>query len=164
MDELVTVFRSADEDAEDDANEIADALRAQGITATVLNDDAPGVLEGSWEVRVPPTDVARAESLIAAMPDGGEINESPDLDLVTVFSSADGTSTGDMETLTVKNLLEAAGIYAVLVGGQDQIPSLSQQVRVARDRAEEARRIIREARASGSSAAAEAEAESESSS
>src|SRR5262249_31057635 len=44
MDELVTVFRSADEDAETDANEIADSLKSQGISATVLNDDAPGVL------------------------------------------------------------------------------------------------------------------------
>jgi hypothetical protein len=166
MPDLVNVFRSADDDAEQDANRIADALRAEGIDATVLDDEAPGVPEGAWEVQVASGNAARAEEIIAAMSNEEEAppDRSHDLDLVTVFRTGDGSLEGEMEALTVKNLLEAAGIYAVLVGGDVPIPSLGQEVRVAEEHAEEARRVIAEARASGAAAAAEDEAETESSS
>ena len=165
MNDFVTVFRSADDDAEHDASQIAEALKAEGIAPTILDDRAPGVVQGAFEVRVAPADAARAESIIAAIPDEGEpADDSHDLDLVTVYSSGDGNTAGDLEALTVKNLLDSAGIYAVLVGGGVPINSLNQEVRVARERAGDARRVIEEARESGPSAAAEAEAETESSS
>ena len=84
------------------------------------------------------------------------------MDLVTIFRSGDGTLEGEMEAQTVKNLLDAAGIQAVMIGDVP-IPSLSHEVRVPRDVADEARRVIAEARESGPSAAEEAEAESEAS-
>jgi len=137
MDDLVTVFRSADDDAERDANQIAEALKAEGIDPTILDDDAPGVVEGAFEIRVSRPNAARAESIIAGMPnEDAPGDESHDLDLVTVFSSGDGNTAGDMEALTVKNVLDASGIYAVLVGGDVPINSLTHEVRVARERAD----------------------------
>ncbi len=161
--DLVTVFRSADEDAPDEAAGIAALLKSAGIDATILDDRAPGIPEGAWEVRVSRANVSQAESLIAAA-EAESPDDSDDLDLVPVFRSGDGTSEGDVEALTIKNLLVASGIPAVLVGGDVPIPSLNQEVRVAREDLAEARRIIRDARASGRAAADQAEAESESSS
>ena len=160
MKDLVTVFRSADDDATEEAAAITEMLQSQGIEAVLLDDGAPGVPEGVWEVQVPPAEAKRAEALIAAAPREAP-DESHDLDLVTVFHSGDGSSEGDLEALTVKNLLDAAGIDAVLVGGDVPIPSLNHEVKVARTDANDARRVIAEARAEGSAAAEEAEAESE---
>jgi len=165
MDELVTVFRSADESAREDAAEIAEILNSEGMAATLLDDDAPGVPEGVWEVRVPAADAERADQLIAARQLPEDEFSQPDrshaLDLVSVFSSADGATEGDTEALTVKGLLEANGISAVMAGQQDQFPNLGWEVRVAREHAAEARRIIAEAQANGPAAAEEAEAETE---
>ena len=68
-----------------------------------------------------------------------------------------------MEALSVKSVLEAAGIEAILIGGEVPIPSLGQVVKVARDQVAEARRVIAEAQVGGPKAAEDAEAESESS-
>ena len=57
--------------------------------------------------------------------------------------------------------LEANGIDATIAGQGIPFPNLGWEVRVARERAEEARRIIDEARASGPSGAEEDEAETE---
>ncbi len=157
--ELVTVFRSADEDAQEQSARVADILKSAGIETAVLDDSAPGVPEGAWEVQVPAADSSRADALLAANPEP-QPDESHELDLVTVFESGDGTAEGDIEAMTVKNLLEAAGIQSVLIGDVP-IPSLGPEVRVSRDLAEEARRVISEARVSGAAAADEAEAESE---
>jgi hypothetical protein len=162
MKDPVTVFRSADEDAQDDASEIAELLKSQGIDAAVLDDRSLGIPEGAWEVRVPKADAARAEELIAGMPDELNPDESHDLDLVTVYQSGDGSAEGEMEALMIKDVLEAAGIYAVLVGADIPIPSLNHEVKVAKDRAEDARRVIAEAQAGGPAAAEKAEAEGES--
>lgn len=160
MQEPVTVFRSADENARDDAAGVAELLKSQGIEALLLDDRAPGVPEGVWEVRVEAAEASRAETLLAESREPPD--ESHDLDLVTVFRSGDGSSEGDMEALTVKNLLDAAGFDAVLVGAKVPFPNLTQEVRVPRENADEARQIIQEARAHGAAAADEAEAESES--
>ena len=164
MDELVTVFRSADENAEQDAAAIAEVLRDAGISPTLLNDKAPGVPEGAWEVRVPASDSPRAEDLIAARraPEDEFANpdQSPQLDFATVYSSGDGAE-GEAEALMIQGLLEANGIDAVIAGHGVPFPNLGWEVRVARERAEEARRIIEEARAAGPSGAEEAEAETE---
>ncbi len=45
--EMVTVFRSADQDAEEDARAIKDLLASQEIAAVVLDDSAPGVPSGA---------------------------------------------------------------------------------------------------------------------
>jgi hypothetical protein len=161
--DLVTVYRSADENAREDAAEVAEILKAEGIEATVLDDSAPGVPEGAWEVRVSAANAARAEAIIAASPENLAPDESHDLDLVTVYQSGDGSAEGEMEALMIKDVLENAGIYAVLVGGDVPIPSLNHQVMVARDRVEDARRAIAEAQVGGPAAAERAEAEGESS-
>jgi hypothetical protein len=84
--------------------------------------------------------------------------ESHELDMVTVFQSAGTTS--EMEALSVQSLLEAAGISAMVVGTQS-LPSLPEEVRVAREHVTEAKRIIADALAAGPAGAAEAEKESE---
>ncbi len=164
MEEFVTVFRSGDESAEEDAMAIAETLRDAGISPTVLDDDAPGVPEGVWEVRVAVADRARAEQLIAAehLPEDEFANpdKSASLDFETVYSSSDGGE-NEAEALTIKGLLEANGIEVLIAGQNAQFPNLGWDVRVAKEHAAEARSIIAEAQAAGPSAAEEAEAESE---
>jgi hypothetical protein len=159
--DFVTVFRSADPSANEDAAEIAELLTNAGITAHVVDDAAPGVPQGAWEVRVAPADSARADGLIATHPLEDEYSgpdESHDLDMVTVFRSA-GTGT-ESEALTVKGLLESAGLEAVIIA-DTRFPNLPEHVQVPRKQAAEARRVIAEALAAGPAAAEEAEAESE---
>lgn len=164
MEELVTVFRSGDESAEEDALAIAETLRDAGISPTVLDDDAPGVTEGVWEVGVPAADSARAEQLIAArhLPEDEFANpdKSHGLDFATVYRSGDGAES-ETEALTIKSLLEANGIEALIAGRTVPFPNLGWEVRVAKEQAVEARAIIAEARANGPSGAEEAEAETE---
>jgi len=87
-----------------------------------------------------------------------EVDPSPDLDLVTVFSSSNHDA--EMEATTVCTLLESNGIQAVVVGPA-VIPSLEFQVQVPREAADDAIRLMAEARAGGPEAAAAAEAKSE---
>jgi Putative prokaryotic signal transducing protein len=165
MDEFVTVFRSADESAEEDAKAVADVLNAAGISAVIADDDARGVVEGVIEVRVAALDAARAEQEIAArhVPEDefADPDESHELDYVTVFNTGDGTSESESEALTVKSLLEANGVFAIVSGENVPIPSLGWEIRVAKEHEAEARRIISEARAAGPSGAEEAESETE---
>jgi hypothetical protein len=160
--ELITVFRSADEDAQEDSEAIRDLLGAEGLHPVLLDDSAPGVPEGAWEVQVPPAESAKAEELIAQAPlpdtDMVDVSTSPDLDMETVFSAPSGAN-AEMEALSVQSILEGAGIATVLVG--DSVwPNLPFEVRVAKDRAEEARRTIEEARAGGAGAADQGATES----
>jgi hypothetical protein len=88
-----------------------------------------------------------------------DVDPSSDLDLVAVFSSA--SHDAEMEATAIQGMLQANEIDA-LVQGPHLIPTLEEfQVQVPRDEAEEATRLIAEARAAGPEAAAEAEAESE---
>jgi hypothetical protein len=80
-------------------------------------------------------------------------------DLVTVFRLPEG-GTEESELLAVKNLLEANGIQTVTVG-DSPMPNFSDEIRVAAEDAEAARRVIAEALAAGPKAAEEAEAETE---
>jgi len=156
------VFRSADTSAQEDAAAVAQLLSDAGIPAKLLDDSAPGVPQGAWEVCVSADDGARADALIATHPLEDEVaspDASHDLDTVTVFRATAGTST-DSEAMTVKGLLDAAGIPAVLVGDA-RFPNLPEHVQVPRLRAAEARRVIAEALAEGPRAAEEEEAESE---
>jgi hypothetical protein len=81
------------------------------------------------------------------------------LDLETVFGSADGSIT-ESEALEVKAVLDANGIEAFVVN-DSPIPSLGHDVRVAKKDFSEAKRVIAEARAVGPRGAEEAERDSE---
>ena|ERR1700692_3291292 len=88
-----------------------------------------------------------------------DVDPSSDLDMVTVFSSSNHDA--EMEATNVQSMLQSNGIDAMLQGPH-MIPSLEEfQVLVPRNQADEATRLIAEARAAGPSAAAEAEAASE---
>jgi hypothetical protein len=54
--ERITVFRSGDQNAEEDANTACERLIEQGMDAIVVGDDDPSVIDGTWEVRVPLAD------------------------------------------------------------------------------------------------------------
>jgi hypothetical protein len=160
--ETVTVFRSADSTAHEDAAKIAGMLIAQGVPAALLDDSAPGVLTGTWEVRVSTHDSARADALIATHPneeDEDEFSnpsESPSLDMITVFRTG-----AESEAMTVQALLQSNGIEAMIVG-DSRWPNLPEHVRVPRERVTEAKRLIASALAAGPAAAEEAEAGTES--
>ena len=150
---FITVFRSADNSAEVDATEAAERLAQAGIDSILLGDDEPGVVEGTWEVRVAPADRERAETILAAAPpekedevEVSEAGQSHDLDFVSIFS--DQGAAAEMEALSIKSLLEANDIPCVMVGSA-QIPSLPFEVRVPKWRLEEARTLLAEARKSG---------------
>ena len=91
-------------------------------------------------------------------PDEGGVDPSHDLDMVTLFSSSNIDA--EMEANAIHGILTASGIPSVVVGASP-IPSLEYQVQVPRAAAEEAERLLEEARAAGPEAAAEAEAASE---
>ena len=56
---LVTVYRSMDATAKEDCETLVDILRGEAISAVMLDDDAPGVVEGTFEVRVPAADASK---------------------------------------------------------------------------------------------------------
>jgi hypothetical protein len=162
METFVTVFRSADSSAEEDARSVLDLLSQNGIAGALADDQAPGVPSGAWEVRVEAKDKEEAERLLAANPiedEFDEVDESHDLDLVTVFQSAGNTS--EMEAMSVLAMLKSNGIYAMTTADQ-RFPNLPDEVRVPQDKAAEAKRLIEEALAAGPAAADEAEAGTES--
>lgn len=84
---------------------------------------------------------------------------SHDLDLVTVFRSADMDSS--FEAQTIQALLEAEGVTAVLIG-DTRLPNFPYEVRVAREDAARSKELIAAAIAAGPQGAAEAESDSES--
>jgi hypothetical protein len=151
--EFITVLRSADPTAERDAADARQRLAAAGIDAILLGDDAPGVVEGTWEVRVAPSDQARAEAVLGAVPpepdDEDEVSvqgQSHDLDFVSIFS-AQGIE-AEMEAISIQSVLEANGIPCTVIGSA-QIPSLPFEVRVPKSRLEEARGLLEEVRQAG---------------
>jgi hypothetical protein len=161
--DLITVFRSMDADAKEDAEVIMDLLTDAGIPATLRDDSAPGVPEGVFEVQVPARYSARADQVMAENPlpeESEKVDPSSDLDLETVFSSG-AMPSSEVEALGVKTMLESNGIAAVLVG-DSVLPYLAFEVRVARQEAAKARALIAEAEKIGPVAAEQAEAESES--
>src|SRR5579863_278210 len=103
-----------DAEAKEDAECIVELLSDAGIQAALLDDSAPGVPEGVFEVQVPAADATRAEELIAENPlpdEAEEVDPSANLDLETVASAA-----SEMEAMSIKNLLESNQIAGVLVG------------------------------------------------
>ena len=162
--DLVTVYRSMDATAKEDCEVILDILHEEGISAVMVDDSAPGVPEGTYEVRVPASDAARAEELIDENPlpdEVEEVDDSSDLDLETIFHIEGSSVTAEMQAMSIKNLLESNGIAAVLVG-DSVLPNFPFEVKVAREQAARARKLIEDAESIGPAAAEELEAESES--
>jgi Putative prokaryotic signal transducing protein len=161
--DLITVYRSMDVDAAEDTECLVDLLTDAGIQAVAYDDSAPGVPKGTFEVRVPAADAARAEELIEENPlpdESEEVDPSSELDLETIYHS-ESSATGEMEAMGIKNLLNSNGIAAVLIG-DSVLPNFPFEVRVAHHQVERARSLIADAEKTGPAAAAEAELESES--
>jgi hypothetical protein len=156
----VTVFRSADTEAEEQAAAVRDLLLNADIPAEIFDDSSLGVPEGAFEVRVRSASQADAEQLIDARKDfpPGAMDLSHDLDMVTVFVS--DAPEAEMLATELRSILEAAGISTVLVSGS-MFPSLPFEIRVPRLRFEEARRAIASAEEAGPAAAEQGERESE---
>jgi hypothetical protein len=136
--DLVTVYRSMDATAKDDCESIVEMLGEEHISAVMADDSAPGVPEGTYEVRVPARDAAKAEKLIEENPLPDEVEEVDDssaLDLETVFIAP------EMEAMSVKNMMESNGIAAVLVG-DSVLPNFPFEVKVAREQAVRARKLL----------------------
>ena len=156
--QLVTVYRSMDPEAEEDCETIVTLLSAEGLSPIILDDTAHGVPQGVYEVCVPPSEAGQAEQIIANNPLADEVEEvdnSHELDLVTLFHS-EGSPMGEVEAMGIKNVLEASGISAVIVG-DSVLPNLAFEVRVAREQLDRAKALLEEARQAGPAAAAEAE-------
>lgn len=157
----ITVFRSPYHNAREEAERIREMLLEAGIDAVVVDSSSPGVVSGTFEVRVPVQDVELAEKIVAAEQEEREaaepvpeVDPSHSLDLETVFASSGAAA--EMEALTIHSMLEAGGLAPVLVGAST-IPSLAFEVRVPRAQADQAAGLIAEARRAGAEAAEEAE-------
>jgi CRISPR-associated DxTHG motif protein len=158
--ELVTVFRSADSEAEEQAATVRDMLANASIEARVFDDSEPGVLEGAFEVRVPLARQADAERLIDAQREflPPALDLSHGFDMVPVFAS--DAPNAEMLATGMRSVLEAQGIPSLLVSGS-MFPSLPFEIRVPQARLEEARKAIAAAEEAGPSAAEEGERETE---
>jgi hypothetical protein len=158
--QMVTVFRSADMNAEEQATAARELLVNANIPAELFDDSAPGVPHGAYEVRVPVVHEEDARRLIETQRDFTEqpVDLSHDLDMVPVYSS--GTGNAEVQALEIRSILDAQGIPSVLVSGS-MFPSLEFQVRVPKTRLDEARQAIAAAEAAGPEAAEAAELESE---
>ncbi|HYP09514.1 MAG TPA: hypothetical protein VER03_25035 [Bryobacteraceae bacterium] len=154
--QLVTVYRSADQDANRDAAKVHEYLAAHEVNAVIFNDSMPGVVQGSCEVRVAEHDVPQSEALLANYdPDAPQLADpSRELDAVPIASMMGAT--GEIEAIGVKSVLDAAGIPNVLVG-DSTLPNLEFHIRVARADVERAQAVLAEAQAAGPAAAAEAQ-------
>ena len=88
---MVTVYRSMDADATEDAEIILELLIDAGIRAVLKDDSEPGVPEGVFEVRVPSADAVRAEEFIAENP---LPEEDEEVDPFFRFRSGDDSQCG----------------------------------------------------------------------
>ena len=82
------------------------------------------------------------------------MDDSSALGLETVFVAP------EMEAMSVKNLMESNGIAAVLVG-DSVLPNFPFEVKVAREHAARARKLLEDVESVGTEAAEELEAEPE---
>jgi Putative prokaryotic signal transducing protein len=143
-----------DTNAKRDCEILFDLLRTRGIPAVVLDDSAEGIVEGTFEVRVPAHDAAKAERLLREHPlpdDFERVDPSSKLDIETVFHAEGSGPLAEMQAMGVKNLLESNGIAAILFG-DSVLPNMPFEVKVARENAERASRLIAEAESSAAEA------------
>ena len=160
MKDSVTVFRSSDPSAHEEATAVLELLTNHGLSGGLTGDSARAVLSGVWEVQVESKYSAEAAALITDSREDNvsNVSASHDLDLVAVFRSAGYTS--EIEVLSVKGILDAAGIYA-MIESDPRFPNLPAEVRVPRNHVIDAKRVIADALAAGAAAADEAEAAGE---
>ena len=153
------MFRSADSSALDDAADVLDLLSEAGMNPAIYTDEHPGVPKGAVEVRVPTGEEAAALDEIdrASQSAGIEGDSSAAMDLVEVYQGT-GT-TGEMEAMSVRAVLDAAGIPTVMVG-TSELPNLPFMVKVPLAYEYQAFQVLEEARAAGP-AAADEEAEAQ---
>ena len=159
--EMVTVFRSGDASASDEASTIVDLLADAGLNAMLLTDEYPGVLQGTVEVRVPADEEEAALDAIDAQTTaemGEEGTPSHGYDLVELYRGQ-GT-TGEVESMTIRAVLDANHVPSVLVGSM-QLPNLAFRVMVPQIFVEAAQQALSEAEEAGPAAAMQGEAESE---
>ena len=158
--ELVAVFRSVESDAEEQAGVVRDLLVRAGVAAEILDDSAPGVPEGAFEVRVPAAQQASAEEALDSHKDfaPNAMNLSHDLDMVAAFVS--DAAEAELLATQIRSILDAQEIPSVMISGS-VFPNLPFEIRVPKDRLEEARKAIAAAEEAGPAAAEEAERESE---
>lgn len=156
----MTVYRSADGNAEQDATAVYNLLIKNGLDAQLAGAETEGVLVGSWEVRVPTEQLAMAEALVRTLnqDDPAQADPSSDLDMVTLRRT-EGT-TGELEAISIRSILEANNIPNVMVGAST-LPNLSFSIEVAKKDLQRAQLVLAEAEAAGPAAAVEAERESE---
>lgn len=152
--ERVTVFRSADHSAEEEAEEVRSLLEQADLSPVLLRDDAPGIPSGVCEVRVPAGESERADQVITADAElvREHVDPSRDLDLEILYESMGPTA--EIEAIGVQSVLDANGIPNVFVGSSPY-PSLRFQVRVPKRHMDEAKRALADARAAGPMAAEE---------
>lgn len=148
--DLVSVFRSSGANAEEDAIS-ARALLESNRVAAIIREDS-----GTWKVLVAPGDAPAARLLVSSVDTAteDEPDPSPELDSVTIVE-LQGTS-GEIEAMGIKSVLDANNIPSVIVGAST-LPNLSFQVQVPAVEVERARAAIAEAEAAGPVAAVEAE-------
>lgn len=161
--QMVTVYRSMDLNAEEDCETIRELLVEDGLSPVILDDSAPGVPAGTYEVRVPADQGERAERTIAEHPlpdEAEEIDPSSYLDLSEAIFHSEGSTTAEFEATEIKNLLEAGNIAAIVVG-DSVLPNFPFEVRVAKENAERARQLIDDYVQGGPEAAEAAERETE---
>ena len=152
-----------DINAKEDCETISDLLTADGLSPVILDDSAPGVPEGTYEVQVPAGQAERAEHVIADHPlpdEVDEVNPSSYLDLSEPIFHSEGSTTAEFEATEVKSLLEANGIAAVIVG-DSVLPNFPFEVRVAAENVERALQLIQDYVKDGPAAAELAERETE---
>jgi hypothetical protein len=157
---MITVYRSGDMNAEQDAQAVRNFLVRNGLDAQLVDDNTPGVQSGSFAVQVPEDQAGQAESLVAEVSrnEMTETDTSHDLDMVILRRTMGAT--GEMEALAIKGILDANGISNILIGNST-LPNLSFFVRVPKSDFERAEAIIAEAQAAGPAAAIEAQRDSE---
>jgi hypothetical protein len=161
MRDSVTAFRSSDPSAYEEAAGVLELLTNDGLSGGLTGDNARGVFAAVWKVQVESKYSAEAEALIAdscGEDNVPNVSASHDLDLVAVFRSAGNTS--EIEVLSVKGVLDAAGICA-MIENDARFPNLPAEVRVPRNHVTDAKRLIADALAAGAAAADEAEAAGE---
>ena len=113
--ELVTVFRSADPDAEEQAGLVQEILAQASIHAEIADDSASGVPAGVFEVRVSAARQAEAEQLIEAQRDTtmNVMDFSHDLDMASVFIS--DAADAEMLATQIRSILDARNVPSVMV-------------------------------------------------
>lgn len=87
-------------------------------------------------------------------------NQNPELAMAPLTDGELELTVSDLEAASIKSLLAAAGIEAVIAGASP-LPNLPNEIHVPAGRLDEAISLLREARAAGEALAADAGAEPE---